>query len=181
MANRYTVIALSRAVPSCTLGRVAITQSSARAFIRCNSSIPSRPAESETVEPVSAAEAPLKRFDIISGAPEELSTKRIVRIYQRAKTAMQSGTHETKPWRLDWDIDQKSNRWENDLIGWQSSGDYMQATEVKFKSKDDAVRFATNQGWDFYVQEPHKRDFRVKQYASNFLHSKGPLKHIRTK
>ncbi|KAK9455678.1 ETC complex I subunit conserved region-domain-containing protein [Dipodascopsis uninucleata] len=124
---------------------------------------------------------PTPRYDIISGAPVELSTKRTVRIYQRAKTAMQSGTFETKPWRLDWDIDQKLNRWENDMMGWQSSGDYMQATQVKFKSKEDAVRFATNQGWDYYVVEPHKRDFRPKQYATNFLHSPGPLKHIRTK
>ncbi|KAK9452084.1 ETC complex I subunit conserved region-domain-containing protein [Limtongia smithiae] len=123
----------------------------------------------------------VQRFDIINGAPAELSTKRIVRIYQRSKTAMQSGNRETKAWRLDWDIEGKSHRWENDVMGWHSSGDYMQATEVKFKSKDDAIRFATNQGWDYYIQEPHKRDFRPKQYATNFLHSYGPLKHIRTK
>ncbi|KAK9469188.1 ETC complex I subunit conserved region-domain-containing protein [Lipomyces arxii] len=123
----------------------------------------------------------LKRFDLISGAPPELANKKLVRIYQRAKSATQSGKHDTKPWRLDWDIDQKENRWENDVMGWGSSGDYMQATEIKFKSQEDAVRFATNQGWDYYIQEPHKRDFKPKQYATNFLHSSGPLKHIRTK
>ncbi|KAK9327407.1 ETC complex I subunit conserved region-domain-containing protein [Lipomyces starkeyi] len=172
--------------PAMSLSRVTTRRSIVTAarpanllFARYNSSttVPTGP---ETKSPVEPAE-PLKRYDIISGAPEELSTKRIVRIYQRAKTAMQSGTRETKPWRLDWDIDQKSNRWENDVMGWPSSGDCMQATEVKFKSKDDAIRFATNQGWDYYIQEPHKRDFRPKQYATNFLHSPGPLKHIRTK
>ncbi|KAK9235295.1 ETC complex I subunit conserved region-domain-containing protein [Lipomyces kononenkoae] len=147
-------------------------------FVRYNSST-TVPSSTEPKTP--AEQEPLKRYDIISGAPEELSTKRIVRIYQQAKTAMQSGTWGTKSWRLDWDVDQKSNRWENDMMGWNSSGDYMQATEVKFKSKEDAIRFATNQGWDYYIQEPHKRDFRPKQYASNFLHSSGPLKHIRTK
>lgn len=58
---------------------------------------------------------------------------------------------------------------------------YRQGTQMKFRTKDDAMRFAANQGWDFYVQEPHKRQFRVKQYATNFQHSPGKLKHIRTK
>lgn len=52
---------------------------------------------------------------------------------------------------------------------------------MKFRTKDDAVRFATNQGWDYFVQEANKRDFRVKAYAINFQHSAGKLKHIRTK
>ncbi|KAK9383265.1 ETC complex I subunit conserved region-domain-containing protein [Kockiozyma suomiensis] len=172
MASRCSISALSRV----SICRTAFPQFSQPLFVRCNSSTSSTPV------PVPETKTePLKRFDIISGAPVELSTKRIVRIYQRAKTAMQSGNHETKVWRLDWDIDQKTARWENDVMGWASSGDYMQATEVKFKTKEDAIRFATNQGWDYYIQEPHKRDFRPKQYASNFLHSPGPLKHIRTK
>jgi NADH dehydrogenase (ubiquinone) Fe-S protein 4 len=87
----------------------------------------------------------------------------------------------TFAWRLDWDIVDVANRWENDLIGWQSSGDYMQATQMKFTSKESAIKFANKQGWDFYIQEPHHRKFRVKQYANNFVHSYGKLKHIRTK
>ena len=82
---------------------------------------------------------------------------------------------------MDWDIVDRANRWENDLIGYASSGDYMQATQLKFDTKEAAIRFATKNGYDYYVQEPHKRDFRVKSYAVNFLHSPGKLKHIRTK
>lgn len=66
-------------------------------------------------------------------------------------------------------------------MGYASSGDYMQGTEVKFSSKDAAIRFATNQGWDYYIQEPHVRKFRPKSYSTNFEHSQGKLKHIRTK
>lgn len=33
----------------------------------------------------------------------------------------------------------------------------MQGTNIKFKSKDDAVRFAERQGYEYYVQEPHSR------------------------
>ncbi|KAG5360387.1 NADH-ubiquinone oxidoreductase 21 kDa subunit [Yarrowia sp. B02] len=119
--------------------------------------------------------------EIVSGAPAELSRNRVVRIYQQAKPATQSGEYGTFAWRLDWDIVDRANRWENDLIGWQSSGDYMQATQMKFTSKESAIRFANKQGWDFYIQEPHHRKFRVKQYANNFVHSYGKLKHIRTK
>lgn len=28
-------------------------------------------------------------------------------------------------WKLDWDVLGKGHRWENDLIGYQSSSDYM--------------------------------------------------------
>jgi NADH dehydrogenase (ubiquinone) Fe-S protein 4 len=63
--------------------------------------------------------------ELVSGAPPELVTERVVRIFQDSKPATQSGTHGTSVWRLDWDIQGQANRWENDLIGYQSSGDYM--------------------------------------------------------
>ena len=37
-------------------------------------------------------------------------------------------------------------------MGWASSADYMQGTRMSFNSKEDAVRFAEKQGWDYYVQ-----------------------------
>jgi NADH dehydrogenase (ubiquinone) Fe-S protein 4 len=117
----------------------------------------------------------------LSGAPRDLSSNRVVRIFQMAKPATQSGTFGTHVWRIDWDVVPRANKWENDMIGWASSGDYMQGTQMKFKTREDAIRFASNQGWDYYIQEPHKRDFGVKAYAENFVHSAGTLKHIRTK
>lgn len=84
-------------------------------------------------------------------------------------------------WRVDWDIVPRANRWENDMMGWASSGDYMQATQMKFRTREDAIRFASNQGWDYYIQEPHTRTFKVKQYATNFEHWNGKIRHIRTK
>ncbi|CCG22807.1 plasma membrane-localized protein [Candida orthopsilosis Co 90-125] len=119
--------------------------------------------------------------EIVSGAPRDLVTSRVVRIYQEAKPATQSGHHNGHNWKLDWDVLGKGNRWENDLIGYQSSSDYMQGTIMKFDTKEAAIRFAENQGWDHYVQEPKKLHFRKKEYAANFYHSPGPLKHIRTK
>lgn len=119
--------------------------------------------------------------EIISGAPKELTTDRVVRIFKEAKPATQSGHHNGAYWKLDWDVLGKSNRWENDLMGYQGSADYMQGTIMKFDTKEAAINFAEGQGWSYYLQEPKKRHFRKKEYAMNFQHSAGPLKHIRTK
>lgn len=119
--------------------------------------------------------------EIVSGAPRELVTSRVVRIYKESKPATQSSNHNGDHWKLDWDILGAGNRWENDLIGYQGSADYMQGTIMKFDTKEAAINFAQGQGWDHYVQEPKKKRFVKKEYADNFFHSAGPLKHIRTK
>lgn len=119
--------------------------------------------------------------ELISGAPKEMTTERVVRIFRESKPATQSGTHNATFWKLDWDVLGKGNRWENDLMGYQGSADALQGTIMKFDTKDAAVRFAEGQGWSFYVQEPKVRHFRRKEYANNFVHSEGKLKHIRTK
>lgn len=119
--------------------------------------------------------------EIVSGAPQELATSRVVRIYRQAKPSTQSSNQNGKFWLLDWDVLAKGNRWENDLMGYQGSADYMQGTIMKFDTKDAAIKFAQGQGWDHYIQEPKERHFRKKEYATNFLHSSGPLKLIRTK
>ncbi|KIW21426.1 hypothetical protein PV08_02006 [Exophiala spinifera] len=117
---------------------------------------------------------------VVSGAPVDLQA-RTVRIYKPVRPATQSGTWGSHAWRLDWDPLPKGHRWENPLMGWQSSGDFMQGTNIKFKSKDDAIAFAEKQGYEWYVQEPNERRFVPKAYANNFLHEPGPLKHIKTK
>ncbi|KAI5785518.1 ETC complex I subunit conserved region-domain-containing protein [Peziza echinospora] len=117
---------------------------------------------------------------VISGAPADLQS-RTVRIYKAAKPATQSSNWNGRSWKMDWDIVTKGGNWENPLMGWTSSADKMQGTSMFFKSKEDAIRFAENQGYDYYVSEPNMRHFRPKAYASNFLHAPGKLKMIRTK
>ncbi|MCJ1333344.1 hypothetical protein MMC10_010038 [Thelotrema lepadinum] len=117
---------------------------------------------------------------VLSGAPIDLQA-RTVRIYQPAKTATQSGDWTSHHWRMDWDILSKGYRWENPLMGWQSSADYMQGTHMNFKSKEDAIHFAQKQGYEYFVQEPSTRKFVPKAYANQFLHSPGKLKQVRTK
>ena len=56
---------------------------------------------------------------------------------------MQSAKGKTKKWVLDWDVLQGAGRWENPLMGWASSADYMQGTTMAFRSKEDAVAFVS--------------------------------------
>ncbi|KAJ5214878.1 hypothetical protein N7468_010557 [Penicillium chermesinum] len=117
---------------------------------------------------------------VLSGAPTDLQA-RTVRIFRPSKPATQSGTWHGHHWRMDWDILQKGHRWENPLMGWQSSADGMQGTHLKFKSKEDAIAFAQKQGYEYFVQEPNERRFTPKSYANNFVHEPKKLKHIKTK
>ncbi len=66
-------------------------------------------------------------------------------------------------------------------MGWQSSADYLQGTHLNFKSKDDAIHFATKQGYEYFLQEPNERRIIPKAYANNFVHSPKRLKEIPTK
>ncbi|KAI1261067.1 putative NADH-ubiquinone oxidoreductase 18 kDa subunit [Xylariaceae sp. FL1019] len=117
---------------------------------------------------------------VLSKAPIELQA-RTVRIYQPSKPATQSGTWGSHHWRMDWDVLAKGHRWENPLMGWQSSGDFMQGTKIEFKTKEDAIRFAEKQGYEYFVQEPKERSFTPKAYANNFLYSPTKLKLVRAK
>ncbi|KAF2859878.1 hypothetical protein K470DRAFT_282389 [Piedraia hortae CBS 480.64] len=117
---------------------------------------------------------------VLSGAPLDLQA-RTVRIYRPAKTATQSGDWHGHHWRMDWDVLSKGHRWENPLMGWQSSADFMQGTHLNFRSKEEAIEFANKQGYEYFVQEPNERKITPKSYSAQFLHSPKPLKQVRTK
>ncbi|KAG5353198.1 hypothetical protein E4T56_gene8198 [Termitomyces sp. T112] len=118
--------------------------------------------------------------DVISGAPSELR-HRAVRIYQPTRNTMQSGGAKSERWRVDWDILQGGGRWENPLMGYASSADYMQGTRMSFRSKEDAIHFAEKQGWDYYIQPPTVKRIPPKNYAENYVYRPGKLRIMKTK
>ncbi|KAL3960533.1 hypothetical protein ACCO45_005650 [Purpureocillium lilacinum] len=118
---------------------------------------------------------------VISGAPMELQARTVRCNLQRSEACDAIRRLQGERWRMDWDILPKGHRWENPLMGWQSSADFMQGTHINFKSKEDAIHFAEKQGYEYFVQEPNSRKFTPKAYANNFLYSPKKLKHIRTK
>ncbi len=57
----------------------------------------------------------------------------------------------------------------------------MQATNIKFKNKEDAIQFAERQGYNWQVYEPKETKFKVKSYASNFKYELGKIRKFFTK
>ena len=53
----------------------------------------------------------------ISGQPVK-QANRTVYVYSPARNAMQSGTYQTRYWKIEFPVDE---RWENPLMGWTSS------------------------------------------------------------
>ncbi|OCH89906.1 hypothetical protein OBBRIDRAFT_777782 [Obba rivulosa] len=137
-------------------------------------------AESKSGDVVPAPPMNVVTADVFSGAPAELH-HRTVRIFQPTPSTTQSGTSKSSRWRIDWDILPGAGRWENPLMGWASSADYMQGTRLSFRSKEDAIHFAEKQGWDYYVQTPVIKRIPPKNYAENFLYRPHKLRQLRTK
>ena len=88
------------------------------------------------------------------------------RIFQPAKTAMQSGRAKTRKWTLEYEPTSRERL--DPLMGWVGAGDTMGQVRLTFDSLDDAVAFATKRGLDYVIQQPKERRVRPKAYADNF-------------
>ncbi|KZT65813.1 hypothetical protein DAEQUDRAFT_715924 [Daedalea quercina L-15889] len=181
-----------RALPVRAAGRSIV---SARSIATDSQSVtPAKPSEEKQIE--HAPQRDIVAADAVSGAPAELR-HRAVRIFQYTRSTTQSGGAKSQRWRIDWDILPGGGRWENPLMGWASSADYMQGTRIGFRTKEDAIHFAEKQGacmlllgvafidgmagWDYYVQQPEIKVRPPKNYAENFLYKPNKLRLIRTK
>ena len=88
------------------------------------------------------------------------------RIYQPAKTAMQSGRAKTNSWILEFEP--MEARRADPLMGWISSGDTSCQIKLKFSSKEEAVAYADREGLSYNIAEPRRRKVKGKSYADNF-------------
>ena len=88
------------------------------------------------------------------------------KIYKPTKTAMQSGSRNTKKWLLEFDT---LDTGVNPLMGWESSKDTMSEVKLEFSTKDQAINYAKNNNIDYYIIEPQKRKIIKKSYSDNFL------------
>ncbi|SMX31567.1 ETC complex I subunit [Actibacterium lipolyticum] len=90
------------------------------------------------------------------------------RIYQPAKTAMQSGTAKTHHWVLEFAP--ASAREVDPLMGWTSSSDTQAQVKLRFDTKEAALDYAQEHGIDALVFEPKTRkpNIRANGYAENF-------------
>lgn len=114
-----------------------------------------------------------------SSVPQSIFEDRMALIYRPARNSMQSGRAQTHKWLIQFNSNVP--RWENSLMGWTSSRDPVQGVTLKFENKEDAVKYAQEQGWAFEVKEDEQIPKRPKNYAENFLYSPKKLKIIKTK
>uniref|UniRef100_A0A9N6ZEZ7 NADH dehydrogenase [ubiquinone] iron-sulfur protein 4, mitochondrial n=1 Tax=Alona affinis TaxID=381656 RepID=A0A9N6ZEZ7_9CRUS len=105
----------------------------------------------------------------ITGIPEEHIKTRLVTITKPVKHAMQSGTNNTRKWKMEFET---RERWENPLMGWASSGDPMSNVQLSFTTKEDAIAFCEKHGWQYSVSEPTEKPVRAKSYGANFSWNK---------
>jgi hypothetical protein len=88
------------------------------------------------------------------------------RIYQPAKTAMQSGRGNTQKWIIDFAPAEAKRT--DALMGWVSSGDMRGQVRLQFDTKEQAVDFAKRNGLSYQLREPKPHRPRPKNYADNF-------------
>ncbi|XP_067931328.1 NADH dehydrogenase [ubiquinone] iron-sulfur protein 4, mitochondrial-like [Watersipora subatra] len=105
----------------------------------------------------------------LSGVPEEHISKRHVRIFMPARTAAQSGTNQIHKWKIEFDV---RERWENQLMGWASTGDPLSNMSVDFPSPESAAAFCEKNGWGYHIEQPATKYVRPKSYGANFSWNK---------
>lgn len=89
-----------------------------------------------------------------------------VRIYQPAKTAMQSGRAKTRHWLLEYEPIAAQRP--DSLMGWSGHGDTRRQVKLRFETREEAIAFAERRGMEYEVEEPRVRKTRPKSYADNF-------------
>jgi hypothetical protein len=92
------------------------------------------------------------------------------RILRPAKTAMSSGTANTRKWVLEFE--QASRRQADPLMGWISAADTLNQIRLKFDTLDEAKAYADKHGLDYAIEEPHARSLKPKAYADNFKYDR---------
>ena len=88
-------------------------------------------------------------------------------IFKPAKSSMQSGLSNTKKWCLvNKDIE---NTFLSSKFCWTGSSNSYKKIRLYFDNKNNAIRFAKQNNYDYEIIEPKKRKIVKKSYADNFL------------
>jgi hypothetical protein len=94
----------------------------------------------------------------------------LARIFQPAKTAMQSGRARTRKWVLEYEP--ASRRDPDPLMGWSSARDTLNEVQLRFDTLDEALAFVKKLGLEYALDEPHARTPKAKSYADNFRYDR---------
>lgn len=91
-----------------------------------------------------------------------------IRILQPAKSAMQSARGKSQGWIIQPVL--PTARTPEPLMGWVSANDTASEllNRLSFATLQEAINFATRQGWDFNVEMPEQRKIKPRNYLDNF-------------
>ena len=94
-----------------------------------------------------------------------------VRIYQPAKSTMQSGrSSQQKRWLLEFEPSAPQQR--EPLMGWTASDDTRAQLRLWFDSAEEAVAYAQAEHLSYTLETPKPRQIKPKAYADNFRYDK---------
>ena len=93
-----------------------------------------------------------------------------VRIFQPARTTMQSGKGNTRQWVLQFVTPVK--READPLMGWTSSDNTRTQVQLKFDTKEEAIAYAQREGYAYTVEETAPKRLQVRAYADNFRYDR---------
>ncbi|MCP9223667.1 ETC complex I subunit [Erythrobacter sp. LQ02-29] len=88
------------------------------------------------------------------------------RIFQRPKSAMQSGKARISEWVLEFE--QSEARRPDPLMGWTGSGDTQAQVQLTFPSKEEAQAYAAQYGIPARVMPTPPKRLKLQAYADNF-------------
>jgi len=90
----------------------------------------------------------------------------LARIFRPSKTAMQSGKAKAGEWVLEFEP--KDARRADPLMGWTQTADTEGQVRLTFETKEEAVRYADQNGIAFQLIDPKPAKRIIKAYADNF-------------
>jgi hypothetical protein len=88
------------------------------------------------------------------------------RIYQRPKSAPQSGRAHTDDWVLEFERAEAQKP--DPLMGWSGSGDTQTQVALVFDSAEQATAYAERYGIEARVIPTPPRKLKLQAYADNF-------------
>lgn len=90
----------------------------------------------------------------------------LARLYQRPKSAMQSGRARTGEWLLEIERDEPQRA--DPLTGWAGSGATETQVQLRFPTREAALAYAKAEGLEVQIIPLGPRTLKLQAYADNF-------------
>ena len=90
----------------------------------------------------------------------------VARIIEEQRKTTQSGKALEGRWILEFERQQPQRA--DPLTGWNGSGDTATQVKLRFNSREEALAYATRNGFDVHVVPAPPVSMKIQAYADNF-------------